>query len=50
MNRIQPCAECGCPVLYHHPPKDRSLGPDVMVCEECTRETGRERLCRSPTA
>gem|GEM_PF-4088712 len=45
MNRIQPCDQCGCPVLYHTP-RPNPGGGVQMVCGECSRRAGRDVVCR----
>jgi len=46
MNRMQPCDVCGCPTLFHSPRRTPgATGPARMVCEDCTRKTGREQVC-----
>ncbi len=46
MNRLQPCENCGCPVLYHVP-RPVEGGGVAMVCAECSRTAGRDVVCRT---
>ncbi len=50
MNRLAPCDACGCPILFHTPRPAPGGGPALMVCAECSRATGRERVCPEATA
>ncbi len=49
MNRLIPCPECGCPVLFHRAPRDPVTGAGRMACSECRNEDGTERLCAAGT-
>ncbi|MGI0053375.1 MAG: hypothetical protein ACREC5_06110, partial [Thermoplasmata archaeon] len=45
VNRLQPCPDCGCPILFHRSPRDPGAAPGAMACEECRRTSGTERIC-----
>ncbi len=45
MNRMLPCAACGCPILYHRPGPASAEGVVPMICEECSRKEGKIRIC-----
>ena len=48
MNRMAPCADCGCPILFHRPGKGKPGQPPPMVCDECSKKLGAERVCPNP--
>ena len=44
MNRMMPCDQCGCPILFHVP-RTGTDGVRRMVCEECSKKTRTEVVC-----
>ncbi|MHB8352145.1 MAG: hypothetical protein ACYDFT_05600 [Thermoplasmata archaeon] len=50
MNRVQPCPECGCPILFHRTPRDAAAAAaGQMACSQCRTPDGSERLCSPGT-